>query len=195
MSASSSGDRRPPLELAGEFERTGKRLFSEHLIGANFGNMSVRSGDGFLITRTGTFLDEPADLVYVPMEGAVPGDASSEYRVHRQIYRKTDHTAVVHAHPAFAVACSLCSDAIKPVDSEGLLFAPVIPVVNGPPGSEELGANVAEALSHTHVVIVRRHGTFAGGKSLEEGYIYTSIAEHCCRVLVLSCDPDFRRPG
>jgi L-fuculose-phosphate aldolase len=39
---------------SGEFERIGKRLFTEHLVGGNFGNISVRKGDeGFFIKRTG----------------------------------------------------------------------------------------------------------------------------------------------
>ena len=43
---------------SGEFERIGKRLFAEHLVGGNFGNISVRKGDeGFFIKRTGAYLD------------------------------------------------------------------------------------------------------------------------------------------
>jgi len=33
-----------------EFERIGKRLFAEHLVGGNFGNISIRKGtEGFFI--------------------------------------------------------------------------------------------------------------------------------------------------
>ena len=39
---------------SGEFERIGKRLFAEHLVGGNFGNISVRAlNEGFFIKRTG----------------------------------------------------------------------------------------------------------------------------------------------
>ncbi|OPX67041.1 MAG: L-fuculose phosphate aldolase [Methanoregulaceae archaeon PtaB.Bin056] len=169
-----------------EFKRIGMRLRQEGLVGANFGNMSVRDGAGFLITRKGAFLDCPEDLVFVPLEGAVPPDASSEYRLHREVYRLTRHRAVVHAHPPHAVAISLHRDCIIPVDSEGEMFCPAIPVVNGPPGSMEMAERAASALKDGVAVIVRGHGTFCGARTLEEGYVLTSIVEHSCRVLLLS---------
>ena len=59
-------------EIGREFGRIGSRIFIESLIGANFGNMSLRSGDGFYITRNGSDLDIPEEPVYVPPEGPVP---------------------------------------------------------------------------------------------------------------------------
>ena len=174
------------MNQAEEFPRIGKRLRQEGLVGANFGNMSVRDGAGFLITRNGAFLDCPGDLVYVPLDGAVPPEASSEYRVHREVYRLTRHLAVVHAHPPHAVAISLDRDCINPIDSEGEMFCPTIPVVTGPPGSMEMAKRVASALKDGGAVIVRGHGTFCGARSLEEGYVLTSIVEDSCRVLLLS---------
>ncbi len=171
---------------SGEFERIGKRLFAEHLVGGNFGNISVRGSDeGFFIKQTGAYLDIAGDLVYVPLHGDVPHNASSEYRVHREIYRKTNHQAIVHAHPSCAVAASLVMNEVVPEDSEGLMFSPKIPVVTGAPGSQEIADNVADALSFSKLVIARGHGTFAAGKTLDEAYILTSLAEHSCRVLFL----------
>ena len=169
-----------------DFERVGKRLFAEHLVGGNFGNMSVRSGDdGFFIKRTGTYLDVAAEPVFVALTGPAPADASSEYRVHREIYQKTPYTAVVHAHPPAAIAASLVMDKIIPEDSEGLMFCPEIPVVTGSPGSQEVADTVSSALMKGKLVIARGHGTFAAGKTLDEAYLLTSLAEHSCRVLAL----------
>lgn len=164
--------------------RIGKRLFTEGLVGGNFGNMSRREGDGFLITRTGSYLDDPGDLVLVPCEGAAPKGASSEYRVHQAVYRLSPHRAIVHAHPAHAVAASLACGRIIPMDSEGEMLCPEIAVVGGAPGTQELADNVAAALKDAHLVIARGHGTFAAGKSLDEAYLYTSLAEYSCRVLL-----------
>jgi L-fuculose-phosphate aldolase len=168
---------------AGEFERIGKRLFAEHLVGGNFGNLSVREGDGFYIKPTGAYLDVATEPVFVPLEGVVPARASSEYRVHREVYRKSSWTAIVHAHPPAAVALSLLRDEIKPEDSEGIMFCPVIPVVTGDPGSQEIADAVSSVLAHSKLVIARGHGTFSAGKTLDEAYLYTSLAEHACRVL------------
>jgi L-fuculose-phosphate aldolase len=169
---------------ADEFERIGKRLFSEHRVGGNFGNISIRHDQtGFFIKRTGAYLDVATEPVFVPLEGKVPAGASSEYRVHREVYRKTPHIAIVHAHPAAAVALSLIRNEIKPEDSEGIMFCPVIPVVTGEPGSKEIADTVSDALISSTLVIARGHGTFAAGKTLDEAYLYTSLCEHACRVL------------
>jgi L-fuculose-phosphate aldolase len=171
---------------SGEFERIGKRLFAEHLVGGNFGNVSVRKGDdGFYIKRTGAYLDVATEPVFVPLVGDVPHGASSEYRVHREVYRKTPHLAIVHAHPPAAVALSLVRDEVLPEDSEGIMFCPVIPVVSGAPGSQEIADTVSAALGRSKLVIARGHGTFAAGKTLDEAYLYTSLAEHACRVLAI----------
>jgi L-fuculose-phosphate aldolase len=168
-----------------EFKRIGRRLFSEGLVGGNFGNMSVRSGDGFFITHTGSYLDDPGEPVFVPLDGPIPEGASSEYRVHREVYQKTRHNAIVHAHPAHAVALSIITSEIVPVDSEGEMLCPVIPVVYGIPGSDELAMNVSDSLCLSKLTIASGHGTFAVGKSLDEAYLFTSLGEHACRVLTL----------
>jgi len=168
-----------------EFERIGRRLHREGLVGGNFGNMSVREGNTLGITQTGCYLDEPGTPVRVPLIGNAPSNASSEYRVHRAVYLETPHRAIVHAHPVHAVAASLLYDEIVPIDSEGQMLCPRIPVVEGTPGTPELARAVADALRLRSLVIVRGHGTFAGGATLDEAGLYTSLAEHACRVLLL----------
>jgi L-fuculose-phosphate aldolase len=168
-----------------DVERIGKRLFAEGLVGGYFGNLSARDEDGFYITCTGSILDEPGDLVFVPLEGPVPKNASNEYRVHREVYRITRHGAIVHAHPPHAVACSLLSDEIIPQDSEGQMLCPLIPVVRGQPGTDDLAISVAGTLRTTKLAVARGHGTFAAGKTLDEAYFLTSLAERSCRVLAI----------
>lgn len=168
------------------FERIGKRLFFEHLVGGNFGNMSVRDSDaGFYIKKTGAYLDNPGDPVFVPFTGTVPKDASSEYRVHLAVYRTTSYRAIVHAHPPYAVAASLVLDEIRPLDSEGEMFCPVIPVTTGAPGTQGLADAVASKMADNKLVIARGHGTFAAGATLDEAFLLTSLAEHACRVIAL----------
>ena len=169
-----------------EFERIGKRLFSEHLVGGNFGNISLRRGtEGFFIKRSGAYLDTATEPVFVTLNGDVPPDASSEYRVHREVYRRTKYDAVIHAHPPCTIAASLVTDEIIPKDSEGTFFCKKIPVVQGEPGSMEIAENVTRALLSSKLVIVRGHGTFAAGMTLDEAFVFTSLAEHSCRILIL----------
>jgi len=180
------------MKNEGEFRLIGERLIREGLVSGNFGNMSVRSRDGFLITATGSYLDDPGPLVAVPLGGPAPRSASSEWRVHNAVYAQAIHRAIVHAHPVHAVALSLAVDSIIPRDSEGEILAPLIPVTSGQPGSVELARNVAAALSRVKVVVARGHGTFAVGDTLREAYLLTSLAEHASRVILLS-DPLLNR--
>lgn len=166
-----------------EFELIGRRLFNEGLVAGNFGNMSVRVRGGFLITSSGAFLDEEESLKFVSLDGVPEEGASSEWRVHYRTYATGDAGALVHAHPPFSVAASMVYDEIIPEDSEGKMLCPMIPVVTGDPGTEELAENVADSLQENPVVIARGHGTFAKGKNLKEAYLLTSTAEHCCRIL------------
>ena len=169
-----------------EFRRVGARLHDEGLVAGNVGNISVKAPGGFRIKRSGDYLEDPGPAVLVPFRGPVPAGASREQAVHRAIYETTDHMAVVHAHPPHAVALSLAvKGPVVPGDSEGRLLCPEIPVVDGEPGSEELARNVAGALTGHTVAIAWGHGTFAGGRTLEEAYLHTAAAEHSCRVLVL----------
>lgn len=172
------------MTIATDFERIGKRLFAEHLVGANFGNISTRDGNkGFYIKKTGAFLDNPGDPVFIPFDGPVPKDASSEYRVHLAIYRTTPWQAIVHAHPPCAIGASLTTEAIRPLDSEGEMLCPKIPVVSGAPGTQGLADAVADGMKTSRLVIARGHGTFAAGNTLDEAFVLTSLAEHSCRVI------------
>lgn len=168
------------------FERIGKRLFAEHLVGGNFGNMSVRDENGFYIKRTGAYLDDPGEPVFVPFSGPVPKEASSEYRVHLAVYRTMlPYKAIVHAHPPHAIAASLVADEILPLDSEGEMFCKKIPVVAGAPGTQGLADAVSQAMEKNKLVIARGHGTFAAGATLDEAFQLTSLAEHSCRIIAL----------
>ena len=73
------------------------------------GNVSARSGDGFLITPSGKAYDSlaPQDIVLMRMDGTVDGAGtpSSEWRMHRDIYAARDEAnSVLHVHPTYCTA-------------------------------------------------------------------------------------------
>jgi L-fuculose-phosphate aldolase len=168
-----------------EAERIGRRLHAEGLVSGNFGNLSVREGKGFYIKRKSAYLDVPGTLIFVPLGGPVPGEASHESIVHQEIYRVTPAEAIVHAHPLYAIALSYLCDEVKPRDCEGELLCPVIRVVEGAAGTQALAHTVSEALRTSSAVIVRGHGTFSIGMTLDEAFVITSAIEHACRILML----------
>jgi len=75
------------------------------------GNVSVRCGDGFLITPSGMAYErlQPGHIVQVDLDGNCADKLrpSSEWRMHRDIYaERPEAGAVLHAHSTFATALS-----------------------------------------------------------------------------------------
>ena len=73
------------------------------------GNVSVRAGDGLLVTPSGIPYDEltPGQIVRMDLEGRFAGDwlPSSEWQFHCDILRaRPDLNAVVHTHAVHATA-------------------------------------------------------------------------------------------
>jgi L-fuculose-phosphate aldolase len=166
----------------------GKKLVDHGLVESHFGNISSRSVDSFIITKTGTYLDEITldDVVELYIDKITEHDkiASSETIVHRAIYQNTDAQAIIHAHCPFSIVESLLSDnnSIIPIDSEGTCFLHKIPVVRGKVGSSELAKNTSIALQSNKGIVIHGHGTFAIGKTLEEAYGMTAQIEHSCKI-------------
>jgi L-fuculose-phosphate aldolase len=108
--------------------------------------------------------------------------ASTELVVHRAIYRKTATLAVVHAHPPYATLLSMVRDQIVPVDSEGTYYFKEVGVVTPQKtiGSEEAAHLVSERLKDSRIVLMRGHGSFARGDSLEEAFMLTTSLESSC---------------
>ena len=71
---------------------TARKTLDSGLNRGSSGNVSVREGDGFLITPSALPCGEchPEDMVMVAMDGSWQGSnrPSSEWRFHRDIYRR-----------------------------------------------------------------------------------------------------------
>jgi len=76
---------------------------------------------------------------------------------------------------------------LVPRDIEGRTTLPRVPIIGGDrlSGPGELCDEIADALCHSRVVLVKGHGSFAIAQLLEEAYYLTSILEHSCRILFL----------
>lgn len=177
-------------ELARQFITIGRILFEGGLNNSHSGNMSLRVGDRLLITRRGSMLGEltTSDLVDVPLEenGSDGGLPSTEVNVHRSVYAGTDYLALVHAHPRAAIALSMNRDFIVPVDAEGRYYFHRIPVlaVGESIGSKEVEEKLPALLNESPLVMVRGHGVFAGGTTLEEGLKMIHSLEWSCEIFM-----------
>jgi L-fuculose-phosphate aldolase len=174
-----------------QFAKVGRALFDEGLVSSHSGNLSIRQGDRLYITQRGCPLGaiRRTDVVETHLERNTRSTprASSELPVHRAIYLKSSAQAIVHAHPSHAVALTFVEHELVPDDIEGRTTLPRVPVIgeerlSGPGG---LCDEIAEALCHSRVVLVKGHGSFAIAQFLEEAYYLTSVLEQSCRILIL----------
>lgn len=129
------------------------------------GNLSVRLDDGFLITPSGLPYSElqATDLVFVGDDGRFDGDCrpSSEWRIHRDIYRaRGDARAILHAHP---VHCAALACLNKPIPAFHYMVAVAggkeIPLAGYATfGSQALSDKVLAALGRLKACLMANHG-------------------------------------
>ena len=177
--------------ILAQFQTVGSDLFVRGLITSHGGNMSIRDHDRIIITRSGCMLGHigERDLVEAGIDDSeTPKNASSEIAVHRAIYRHTPTLAVVHAHPAHAIALSLTDDKIEPMDVEGSYYMPNVPIIGR--GEKVYGGkmadDIARALFDNRAVVVSAHGSFAAGRDLYDALHFTSTLEESCRIITIA---------
>ena len=172
----------------------GKELYLRGLQTTRSGNISVRIGDQFLITRTGSNLGRlsESDFITVGMRHCanIPVGASCETPVHRSIYNASDARAIVHAHPIHAIALAQISkgDNIRPIHNEGLVGLRRIPIVDTTvPGKDngEEPSTIAMALNESCSVVVRNHGAFTVGTSPDQALYKMLLLEDSCHIVFL----------
>ena len=157
----------------------GRRLGGRGLISAAEGNLSIRLGDGALLTTpSGRRKDElrPDDLPIVPLDPAAGPPAagprpSSDIAIHRAIYRaRPDAVAIAHAHLPASMALTLAGEIPDPAAlPETAHLLPVLPFVSfGAMGSEEMAGRISAALTPPEpplpgAVLLERHGAVTVG--------------------------------
>ncbi|MBE0431368.1 MAG: aldolase [Dehalococcoidia bacterium] len=177
--------------MLSQFQSVGQGLFSQGLVSAQGGNLSVKLGEHLVITHRGSALGsiQEGDLIEtgINKNNRATPLASQELGVHRCIYKTTSALAVVHAHPPYAVALSFTEDEIVPRDIEGRALLARVPVLSAEMVDklEGLADEIARLAVQHRVILVRGHGSFAVSQLLEEAYYYTVVLEQSCRLLYL----------
>jgi len=177
-------------EVFRQFQEIGRDLYVGGLISSHGGNMSVRFGDRVVIKRRGAMLGrlKEGDLIETGLEKPDSGIAlaSTELVVHRGIYLATPALAIIHAHPRTAIALSLSRDEIVPIDNEGSYLLHRVPVIAAEfaSGSGELEKKIPPALREYKIVMLRGHGCFAIGQTLDEAFQWVSCLEESCQIIL-----------
>lgn len=157
------------------------------------GNLSVRQGDGLLITPSGVPYGQltPAMLVSLDMDGATcgPGKPSSEWRFHRDIYaQRPEARAVVHAHSPHATALA-CQGRGIPAFHYEVAFAGGPDIRCAPYatfGTQALSDGVIAALQGRRACLMANHGMVCFGASLDGAMALAETVEQLARIYSLS---------
>jgi len=137
------------------------------------GNISVRNGDGFLISPTGIPYDklEPEHVVQMNWDATFAGDVlpSSEWRFHRDILQaRPDLKSVVHTHSTYATSVSILEKDIPAVHYS--IAAAGGPSIRCAPyelfGTQELADVVVKALENRRACLMAHHGVIAAHVSI-----------------------------
>jgi len=167
----------------------GRRVGAKQLTWGTAGNISARVPGGFVITASGTRLDEltPEDFLTCSLEGDLPAGCSVESDMHRGVYRaRPDVNAVLHcsAFHTTLVACSAIElETAASTDTQYYLQRLArLPFL--PPGSTELAAAVTEAAAGNDVMLLANHGSVAIAAGVDAAVNVTEALELMCRMLV-----------
>ena len=139
------------------------------------GNISLRHGDGMLITPTSTPYEamKPEQIVYMHLDGNHdPAQRpSSEWRFHRDILKaRPEVQAIVHTHPPYSTMLAIMGMEIPPVHymvacagGDTIRCAPYATF-----GTQELSEHAVRALEGRLACLLEHHGMIAIGPSLSK---------------------------
>jgi L-fuculose-phosphate aldolase len=164
-------------ELRSELVRIANKLDVQGLNRGTSGNLSVRYGEGMLITPSGMGAEGLTgdDIVFVSLDGTARGrwQPSSEWLFHRDILmQRPEFAAIIHTHCIAATALACLRKDIPP-------FHYMIATVGGDSircadyatfGTQKLSDNVLHALRGRKACLLANHGMIAAGADLAEAF-------------------------
>ena len=179
--------------LRTEVHRLHLELVRNQLVVWTMGNVSGRDPESGLmvIKPSGVRYDElnPEHLVVVDLDGKViEGELkpSSDAAAHLYIYRhRQEVMGVVHTHSTFATAfaannrpipvylTSMCDEFGGPIPCAG--YAKV--------GGDEIGRQVIQSIGNSPAVLLKNHGVFAIGNSVEAAVKAAVMVEDAARTV------------
>lgn len=164
-------------QLREEMAALGRSIYERGLTHGSTGNISVRCGEGWLLTPTGSNLGrlDPARISKLDWTGKlISGDApSKENFLHLAMYQERPQSgAVVHLHATHSVAVSVLADtnpedALPPLTAYYVMRIGCLPMVPyHAPGDMGLADAVRKLAPRHHALLLANHGPVVGGSSL-----------------------------
>ncbi|WP_020656535.1 3-oxo-tetronate 4-phosphate decarboxylase [Massilia niastensis] len=177
----------------------GRSLFDRGLSAGSSGNLSVRVGDGWLLTPTNASLGrlDPAAISRLDWDGRLLSGAppSKEAFLHRAMYqRRAGANAIVHLHATHSAAVScMCGldhdDCIPPLTPYFVMKIGRLPLVPyHRPGDPALAGAIGALAAKHSAVLLANHGPVVSGASLEAAVYAAEELEETAKLFLLLRD-------
>jgi len=169
----------------------GRICYSNGLMHANTGNISIRMGNDRVVITPSKMCKgrlDPEDLLVIDLDGAIvkfdktrKRTFSSEAQLHLEVYRRRpDVRAVIHSHPANATALTVAGLPF-PMDilPEALEELGPVPTTRfALPDSADSAAAIGEYILDHNTILIRNHGAITFGADLEEALNRLELLEY-----------------
>ena len=176
----------------------GRSLYERGFGVGSSGNLSVRLGDHFLMTPTGSCLGrlDPEKLSLLDADGvSIAGDPpTKEAFLHLVMYGKRPaDQAIVHLHSTYSVAVSCLADvnqddALPPLTAYYVMRVGQLPLVPYyPPGDKTLADAVAKLADKRHSILLANHGPIVAGADLDRATWTIEELEETAKLHLLLC--------
>ncbi len=173
--------------LRDKLSEVARALDAARLNTGTAGNVSVRLDGGMLITPSGmpSTICTPADMVEVAADGSAQGRLapSSEWRMHRDIYRnRPEAGAIVHTHAPFATALACQRIGIPPFHYMVARFGGKDVRCAGYAtfGTQALSDRILDALETRNACLIANHGMAVFGHDLDHALSLAIEFEALC---------------
>lgn len=174
-----------------------QELYKSGLTCSTGGNISVRSGDTLLISKTNTSFSrlQPKDIIACDLSGnpLEEGRPSKEVGFHAVVYQQRPEAgAIVHVHSVYSIALGKypldIKDVLPPCTYGAVTRVGKVPLVEfHAPGRPELFQRIAEELPCAdHALYLAKHGLIAFAKDLEAASDIVEEFEQNAKVYVLT---------
>jgi L-fuculose-phosphate aldolase len=170
-----------------ELIATARAMAAAGLNKGTAGNLSVRNGEGFLITPTGMAAEdmEPEDIPFMRFDGTWEGRRapSSEWRFHRDLYAaRPDAGAVLHAHSPYAVSLACLRYDIPPFHYMIARFGGTTVRCSNYAtfGTQDLSDAALSALEGRNACLLANHGMLLFGRDLKQALALGIELEELC---------------
>jgi len=169
-----------------------RNLYDKNLISSIGGNASyyIKEEDIILITPGGFSKNnlKPENIVKLKLNGEIIEDGipSSEIEVHLQMYRKRKEVkAIVHAHPPYTLGATSNGFIPESITPEQIILTNDLRIIDFQSNQDSFNKEINNWIKKTNTIIVKNHGIFCLGNSLNECFVKIEVLEIASKIATI----------